>query len=283
MITSQTTEHHPRTYTHVPTNHHSIFLTFYTHTILHPHSSCVPRLPHHTAVAALGGSAARDAGWHFIGRWNLARCVSHTSLYTHILFVHRSTAFLPPPPNHSARHRARIARLKYQGTHPDVLLAASATGRFPSPPALAPHGVWRMATAMTTTGVSTALGGEPVEGAKPTGVSGGGGNAGAKGSGSAVLVRKVGGGPCVLFIMDVSHKQGATSSRFLFPSTTHQSPFNNNRCKQTVARLVFGAHSSVAPPPPPPETDGLLTPAEAARKDLLTEVEEAASSKAGAS
>lgn len=48
---------------------------------------------------------------------------------------------------------------------------------------------------------------------------------------------------------------------------------------QTVARLVFGAHSSAAPASPPPETDGLLTPAEAAHKDVLTEVEEAASSK----
>jgi hypothetical protein len=49
--------------------------------------------------------------------------------------------------------------------------------------------------------------------------------------------------------------------------------------QQTIARLVFGANSSAAAPPPPPESEGLLTPAEAAHKDVLTELEEVASSK----
>lgn len=59
--------------------------------------------------------------------------------------------------------------------------------------------------------------------------------------------------------------------------TTTPTPINT----QTIARLVFGPHSSAAPPPPRPEGDGVLTSAERAHKDVLTEVEEAASSKVG--
>ena len=165
-------------------------------------SSCVPRLPHHTAAVALGGSAARDACWHFIARWELERWV-HASGFTPYTYINLYGIQLVHPPTlqptqNSARHHAHLALLKRRKASPDILLAAGAA--LPPTPALVPTGIWRMRGAPLVVqeqeqGLQALASSSFIEAAPRVGGAGVGAVKGSGGKdGGAVLARKVGRG-----------------------------------------------------------------------------------------